>query len=163
MFELNQLYSFKKFIRLRFVLLDLKKQKSMKKNHILFLTCLLIIFTGCEKMDISKSTEIIFQINDETGKLSKCNLRIIKPNPDNWENVYSHMITLPGESSYKFEDVKEGDYASLIGNVSETYKNFSISKGDHLKITYTYYVSGYVNVGGHTVPYKEWKCKMDRD
>jgi hypothetical protein len=137
------------------------------KKYAIIITCLVVILTGCEKMELSK-TEITFQIIDETGDLSNCNLRIIEPNPDNWKNVYSHMINLSGESSFKFEDVNEGNYAALVGNIRDTYKPFSISEGKHVKITYTYYVSSNITVGNsysgyYTVPYKSWKCQIDLD
>lgn len=123
--------------------------------------------TSCEKIIESPVVSIKVTISDESGNLNDCNIRIIEPDPDYWNNVYSNMVRLPGSSSHEFKDVEPGNYASLIGNIKETYSAFSAEAGEKIKITYTYYSSGNITVGNpwsgyYSVPYYKWKCVITK-
>lgn len=142
----------------------------MKTVKILIYILICVSFFACKKESLKKKTQVTFQVNDELGKISGCNYRIVKANGCKCsfspEDIMTHIVD--GKESYTFDDVEPGTYAGLIGAVSDTYEEFVIEKGDHVTLKYTYTsagsISGNFSSGsGYSANIPNWYCTVSKD
>jgi len=147
-------------------LIKMNKKVDFSKLVLILSLVLLINLPSCKKDELlNKKTSVTFNISDEVGSLGDCAFRIIEPVADR-SNGYTPVNKYAfetGLSSYSFDEVEPGNYAGLIGGIGDTYKEFSIAKGEHITINYRYYVSGYVTVGYVVVSVKSWSINVSKN
>lgn len=143
--------------------------KRIKLNLIIISIASIFLFS-CEKDFFDKTSEVTFKVNDQLGKVSGCNYRIVKANGCKCEfspeDILTHSVN--GTSSYTFEDVEPGTYAGLIGTVGNTYEEFTVEKGEHVTLTYTYgyagSISGSFSSGvGYSAAIGSWSCNITKE
>ncbi|MBD3420898.1 MAG: hypothetical protein GF398_12330 [Chitinivibrionales bacterium] len=136
-----------------------------------FAVILFVNLLGCESpFSSSGSTSVTFSIvYDETLDF---NLRVIEPyavaGQGKWNNKYSKLITAKnGITTYTFDDVAPGDYAGLLGNISESYQEFSVARGQDVTLNYTKAYTEDICVttrsGHYCVPQYQWSCRTTVD
>ncbi len=125
----------------------------------------LFSFSGCEEMLVQKTT-VTFVVNDKSGKYSTFNFRVIERVADRsgtW-NITNVATKKMDGYSYTFENVKAGDYAGLIGTIGDTYKEFSLSSGDQVTLTYTNNATpitiGNSYSGYYSTSVDSWSCRV---
>lgn len=115
-----------------------------------------------------ESAQVSVFMHDLTGKVGACNFRIIERNPACKSNcapvnIQTHSIDHPNVRSYTFTDVEAGEHAMLVGNIGDTYLEFTATAGEAVKIHYEYSASSTVTIGEFssggsvTLPYNTWK------
>lgn len=125
------------------------------------------LFSHCDNPFSSPSNEASVTFSIVYSKTLDFNLRIIEPysiaGEGKWNNKYSKLLTAEnGTLQHTFEGVSPGNYAGLLGNISESYHEFTISRGQRITLHYArsntddHCVT--TRSGTYCVPQYEWSC-----
>ena len=131
-------------------------------------TIISLFLLSCDNPLSPKSitTDITFSVSDAYGDVGDCYYRIIEPvaDPSHDFNIYpKYQENVGWNGTYTFKNVEPGKYGCIIGGMGNTYRDFSIAKGEHVSINMRKYVGGYITTYyGATVPVYQWSVDISK-
>lgn len=140
------------------------KQKLIS-GALILCSLLMLNFSSCKKDELDVKTSVTFNFTDEAGTSGDIYYRIIEQVSDpttTFTIVDKYKQKVTGAVSYTFDDVEPGNYAAILGTVGETYRNFSIAKGERVTVNIKRYVAYYLTYNYIRYPVYGWTASISK-